>query len=1001
MSLPGAIPQFLQAVAVRLRKTESRRAAFALLALLVFGAAITPIIAAWLPDTRAADVRSIAVGLAGIALLAYIVLGQIWPRRRWRQREEVARVVGRAHPEVASDLLSSVQLDAEIAGGPVRFSPELAAALGAATAERVAPLDPVRVVPPRHAVALRVLAGTVVIHGLIAAIAWPSLRRGWVLLYDPPDPLAAALVPSPIAESLVGDLRLTLHYPTYMRREALVIPVSSGDVVAPRGTRIDLETTALRPITSAHVVIDGATPDQPAADSLPLAVDGMRLSGSFVVDKAMSFRFQLERTGERPLVEAEARRIEIEPDHAPNVELVVPAEELDVASRRRVELAYSVEDDHGIGEIALVWRGVGGKLERKVLPLPSSRQRQAQGKFYWDLSETSLTPGSRIAYHLEAKDNDSAYGPNVGTSRTFYLRVFSPRERHEDILARQQAMLELLVSHLGDRLERPEDEYARHRDLHAVFVRLLVDLGALLTLLDQDSLAPKGLDTELSQMHQRVDKLVRAEQGLIADLETAMARGKPLPRGPMPEHDKKVVGELEKDVLLFDDWIGRQQVEELLAISDELKQHRERLKDLLEKYNRNPTAELRQEIEREMRAIEQRMAELQEKASKLSSEVADRFMNSDAMETAENEDCFAEVRRLMDANDLKGAAKKLEECSKMADEAMASLEESLEGLRGERFSAQEKAFQELLSEIADLEQAQRNLSKEAAELTQRYKERAQQAAGSQKQAEKEQAKRTLEQLKKKVAAIPKDGLTPFSQEEHEAVAKRLENAGEMLAEGDVPEALAMAKQAQEGLEAINGDLEDDVQDGQPWSDKTGEALQRTGESRPSAEQLVKDLEAAMPSPSEMMSPEDRQRLGEMRRRQKALAERTRKLGEKAGKQKGELPGQAGEAAKKGLDEAGEMMGRGEERFGASDPIGGRDQAERAAERLNQIGKEAQKAARPNMGRAVSNEPVKIPGSDQYRAPQEFREDILDAMKKDKAPRQYEDQVKRYYEELVK
>jgi hypothetical protein len=164
---------------------------------------------------------------------------------------------------------------------------------------------------------------------------------------------------------------------------------------------------------------------------------------------------------------------------------------------------------------------------------------------------------------------------------------------------------------------------------------------------------------------------------------------------------------------------------------------------------------------------------------------------------------------------------------------------------------------------------------------------------------------------------------------------------------------------------------------------------------------VEELEAAMPSPSEMMSPEDRARLSEMRRRQKALAEKARKLGEKAGKQKGELPGQAGEAAKKGLDEAGEMMGRGEERFGASDPVGGRDQAERAAERLAEIGKEAQRAARPSMGRNVSNEPVKIPGSDQYKPPQEFREDILDAMKKDRAPKQYEDQVKRYYEELVK
>ncbi|HKA87975.1 MAG TPA: hypothetical protein VKE22_09930, partial [Haliangiales bacterium] len=34
-------------------------------------------------------------------------------------------------------------------------------------------------------------------------------------------------------------------------------------------------------------------------------------------------------------------------------------------------------------------------------------------------------------------------------------------------------------------------------------------------------------------------------------------------------------------------------------------------------------------------------------------------------------------------------------------------------------------------------------------------------------------------------------------------------------------------------------------------------------------------------------------------------------------------------------------------------------------------------------------------------PEAFREDILDAMKKEKPPAPYKDQVKRYYEELVK
>jgi hypothetical protein len=53
-----------------------------------------------------------------------------------------------------------------------------------------------------------------------------------------------------------------------------------------------------------------------------------------------------------------------------------------------------------------------------------------------------------------------------------------------------------------------------------------------------------------------------------------------------------------------------------------------------------------------------------------------------------------------------------------------------------------------------------------------------------------------------------------------------------------------------------------------------------------------------------------------------------------------------------------------------------------------------------MGGRLDKEPVRIPGADEYRAPKEFRQDILDAMKRS-APADYKDMVKKYYEELVK
>jgi hypothetical protein len=46
------------------------------------------------------------------------------------------------------------------------------------------------------------------------------------------------------------------------------------------------------------------------------------------------------------------------------------------------------------------------------------------------------------------------------------------------------------------------------------------------------------------------------------------------------------------------------------------------------------------------------------------------------------------------------------------------------------------------------------------------------------------------------------------------------------------------------------------------------------------------------------------------------------------------------------------------------------------------------------------DPVRIPGADESSAPRAWRQELLDAMK-EKAPERYRDEVRRYYEELVR
>jgi hypothetical protein len=56
--------------------------------------------------------------------------------------------------------------------------------------------------------------------------------------------------------------------------------------------------------------------------------------------------------------------------------------------------------------------------------------------------------------------------------------------------------------------------------------------------------------------------------------------------------------------------------------------------------------------------------------------------------------------------------------------------------------------------------------------------------------------------------------------------------------------------------------------------------------------------------------------------------------------------------------------------------------------------------RPLNSERSAREPVRIPGADEYRAPREWREELMEAMR-EQAPEKFRDEVRRYYEELVR
>lgn len=1010
---PGVeIAAFVDAVRRRLRLAQLWRAvgrgggvALGTLVLLIVAAGLFPM-AAW---------RPLALLLGGAGLGAGAVLGAR-AAARWRRDEAVARHVGERVPGVGDDLWSAVELERELPrleAEPL-LSPALVRAHRERVAERLLAIDPKSLVPVGRLRAVWPLLAAAAML-LVLTRAWPAgVERGWQALCSKLPP------PATSSDPIVADVELTLTYPAYTGLPPRVFPGSSGHVLALPGTKVGIAARALLPGTrSASLEVERE--GEPTRE-LPVEVHDGRLHGELEVRTPGAWRFILGG-GARRVREPDAHRITLEPDRAPRVDLFAPADPLQLDGPRRIELAWSVEDDYGLGPISLVWRVGDGPEQRKLIDgQPAAGSRRLAGKIEWDLGELgTIPPGAHVSYWLEAKDNDTVPGPNVGRSRTLTLIVDSPLEKKERALGDQQQLVEEAVQLLGDRLEARHDggdeavadAFTR---IHSRAETLLLSLArAEQSARDADKArkaGPRDAVTVLGEIHARLGKLTRDEEQTLAELRDKRRKSGTLHGGvtrPLEKGNVAHVAELERDVIALDDLLGKQRLEQLLAVGDEMQATRDRLKQLLAEYKKTRSDAVKKEIERELRQLERKLAELAEKARGLASEVPDQFLNAEAMGDNDLQKRLDAVRDMLAKGDVDKAMAELDKMSASLDKLMASMEQDLRGYRQERFGPEEKALGEIENKLSDLAEEQRRVRDETAEVQNRARQAAQQLMKDKVQPLTRRTREKLARLKKQLDGLDPMALSGYDQEELTRIKKRVDDTDKALGEGDLDEARGMARQAHEGLRQMAMDLHDEEM--RSWMrapPRLRKSREQVSQDEMLAREIADELDHAMPKPSQLMSPDDQKRLSELARRQQSLRKRADELARDIARPRTGPDGKPmqvplPQGMQPGLREAGQHMERAEDDLrgqAARDAVG--EEAE-ALDKLDQMKQQMQQERRPRQaegGGQMEKEPVRIPGADEFRAPREFRQDLLDAMKRG-APAEYKEQLKKYYEELAK
>ncbi|HZI03555.1 MAG TPA: DUF4175 family protein, partial [Archangium sp.] len=198
--------------------------------------------------------------------------------------------------------------------------------------------------------------------------------------------------------------------------------------------------------------------------------------------------------------------------------------------------------------------------------------------------------------------------------------------------------------------------------------------------------------------------------------------------------------------------------------------------------------------------------------------------------------------------------------------------------------------------------------------------------------------------------------------------------------------------------------------------QSAELAQRLEKDAKSVEDVNRKLQSLFPPPGSQMGPQEKQQLQQLAQEQQSLEQKARELRQQMQDMEQMAP-IFGQEAGDQMDEIGRRMGEAAQRMQGKDANRGYGEQQAALEGLKQFQqqmKESQQRGKGKgrglplpmgMGRREGNgrdprEKVEIPDEEAYQAPKEFRKDLLDAMKEG-TPEKYQDQVKRYYEELVK
>jgi hypothetical protein len=1009
------VERFLQTVRRRQARAVALESALLASAAAAFGVALAGLLARTWPR----GVRWVVA--AAVVVAVGLVADRI--RRHWTRAAgnpfRTARLVAARMPGVSLDLLAVLELRRAMAHDPA-FSTELALAHLKSVDARAAHLDAQAVVD-RGAVRRAGLAalGALATLALVCAV-WPDRMRALLVELRP----AAASGRQLAREPITGELELLYQYPAYTGLAPRTVS-STGDLAGPKGTVVQLRTRADRAVSGAQLVLS-------TGPVVPLRVEhGRDLSGSLVLQTTGTYAVVFTGRAGRDLARGPDFPLTVEPDTPPQATILLPGSETEVDPDQEVMLRWEASDDYGLSDVALVWTGPDGQSHRQKLAHDDGRK--SSGQYRWPLGPLKLSAGDRVAYSIEAQDNDAVDGPQKGSSRQQTLVVYSAAEHRREALRRATELWERLLAHLATRMEGPDRDGRKSDD--KVRSQEPVDTSGL--VLSGDIVATARA---LARERDRNEALVSALQHVGADVAarvraTADARKLWLRLfGRRSELDmdgrltrvvQEEISALEKDALYLESLLDQQRLEELRELAGQMAREQRELDKLIEQFQSTRDAGLQEKILRQVAALRNRMDELARRMAELQKSIRDEHYNLEALnEMARQQDMqggLDDIEKLLKEGKTEEALARLQQLQAQMSDLQKRLEENAESMGGRANPELVKRYREFSDALKTTTEEQRQLAEQTKAVRDRYREQMRQRMKQAAAGLKEQLQKKVDQVAQDYLRVGPNDLSPRADQPLEQAKSELENLKSALKSEDFDLAAEAAQRAVRQAEELarageqQRALDEAYQNPPDVREKSRRLAQRLEKDAEAVRDIRRKLDQLFPPLSSQLGQGDRQKLQDIGQGQRKLSQRAQDLQQKM-RQLEQMAPLFGEQGEEALQQISDRMAGATERLEGKDPQRGYGEQKAALDSLEQLQQSMQQSQRgggrgglplpllaggeQEGGNDLSRQKVEVPDADPEGAPREFRKDLLDAMKQG-TPERYRDQVKRYYEELVK